>query len=137
MVPNVVLKRIQINEELVKTNYEFLVPNIHHELIYNCWTISDKTEDSESREGRFSNHSRLRLPSHLLWIERRTVGTGAPPILAGIKAKPSHPKYLGLKFTYSEKATKSYEISTVDLSYVAPVKSTVGFRKTLGPSQNI
>ena len=80
MVPNVVLKRIQINEELVKTNYEFLVPNIHHELIYNCWTISDKTEDSESREGRFSNHSRLRLPSHLLWIERRAVGTEAPPL---------------------------------------------------------
>ena len=30
-----------------------------------------------------------------------------------------------LKFIYSEKATKFYEISTVDLFYVAAVKSTV------------
>ena len=30
-----------------------------------------------------------------------------------------------IKFTYSEKATKFYEISTVDLSYVVTVKSTV------------
>ena len=29
-----------------------------------------------------------------------------------------------LKFIYSEKATKFYEISTVDLSYVVPVKFT-------------
>ena len=30
-----------------------------------------------------------------------------------------------VKFIYSEKATKICEISTVDLSYVVPVKSTV------------
>ena len=30
-----------------------------------------------------------------------------------------------LKFIYSEKATKFCEISTVDLSYVVPVKFTV------------
>ena len=30
-----------------------------------------------------------------------------------------------LKFIYSEKATKFCEISTLDLSYVVPVKSTV------------
>ena len=30
-----------------------------------------------------------------------------------------------LKFIYSEKATKCCEISTADLSYVVPVKSTV------------
>ena len=30
-----------------------------------------------------------------------------------------------LKFVFSEKATKFWEISTVDLSYVVPVKSTV------------
>ena len=30
-----------------------------------------------------------------------------------------------LKFIYSEKATKFCEISTVDLSYVVPVKSKV------------
>ena len=30
-----------------------------------------------------------------------------------------------LKFIYSEKATKSYEISTLLLSYVVPVKSEV------------
>ena len=30
-----------------------------------------------------------------------------------------------LKFIYSENATKFYEISTVDMSYVVPVKSTV------------
>ena len=31
---------------------------------------------------------------------------------------------IGLKFIYSEKATKFCEISTVDLSYVVTVKST-------------
>ena len=30
-----------------------------------------------------------------------------------------------LNFIYSEKVTKFWEISTVDLSYVVPVKSTV------------
>ena len=30
-----------------------------------------------------------------------------------------------IKFIYSDKATKFCEISTVDLSYVVPVKSTV------------
>ena len=30
-----------------------------------------------------------------------------------------------LKFMYSEKATKFFEISAVDFSYVVPVKSTV------------
>ena len=30
-----------------------------------------------------------------------------------------------LKFIYSEKATKFYKISIVELSYVVPVKSTV------------
>ena len=30
-----------------------------------------------------------------------------------------------VKFIYSEKATKFCDISTVDLSYVVPVKSTV------------
>jgi hypothetical protein len=30
-----------------------------------------------------------------------------------------------IKFIYSEKATNFFEISTVDLSYVVPVKSTV------------
>ena len=30
-----------------------------------------------------------------------------------------------VKFIYSEKATKFCEISTLDLSYVGPVKSTV------------
>ena len=30
-----------------------------------------------------------------------------------------------LKFIYSEKATKFYEISTVDLSYLVTVKSTM------------
>ena len=33
--------------------------------------------------------------------------------------------YTMLKFIYSEKASKFCEISTVDLSYVVPVKSTV------------
>ena len=42
-------------------------------------------------------------------------------------AKQSHI----LKFIYSEKGTKFCEISTVDLSYVVPVKYTVGI------SQNI
>ena len=36
-----------------------------------------------------------------------------------------HTKRFKLKFIYSEKATKFYEISTVDLSYVETVKSTV------------
>ena len=30
-----------------------------------------------------------------------------------------------IKFIYSEKATKFWEISTVDLSYIVTVKSTV------------
>ena len=34
-----------------------------------------------------------------------------------------------IKFIYSEKATKFCEISTVDLSYVAPIKSTVEILK--------
>ena len=34
-------------------------------------------------------------------------------------------KIFFLKFIYSEKATKFCEISTVDLFYVVPVKSTV------------
>ena len=34
-----------------------------------------------------------------------------------------------LKFIYSEKATKFCEISTVDLSYVVPVKSKVKILK--------
>ena len=34
-------------------------------------------------------------------------------------------KRIELKFIHSEKATKFCEISTVDLSYVVPVKSTV------------
>ena len=34
-------------------------------------------------------------------------------------------KNLILKLTYSEKATKFFEIFTIDLSYVVPVKSTV------------
>ena len=34
-------------------------------------------------------------------------------------------EFLYVKLIYSEKATKFCEISTVDLSYVAPVKSTV------------
>ena len=34
-------------------------------------------------------------------------------------------KFLQLKFLYSEKATNFFEISTVDLSYVVPVKPTV------------
>ena len=33
--------------------------------------------------------------------------------------------FLLIKFLYSEKATKFWEISTVDFSYVVPVKSTV------------
>ena len=35
-----------------------------------------------------------------------------------------------LKFIYSEKATKFCEISTVDLSYVVPVKYTVEIPQT-------
>ena len=35
------------------------------------------------------------------------------------------PKLIYLKFIYFEKATKFCEISTVNLSYVVPVKSTV------------
>ena len=34
-----------------------------------------------------------------------------------------------VKFIYSEKATKVCEISTVDLSYVVPVKSSVEISK--------
>ena len=33
--------------------------------------------------------------------------------------------HLLLKFIYSGKATKFFEISTIDLSYVVPVKSTL------------
>ena len=36
-----------------------------------------------------------------------------------------HDSVAQLKFKYSEKATKFREISTVDLSYVVPVKYTV------------
>ena len=36
-----------------------------------------------------------------------------------------HVTSLSLKFIYSEKTTKFCKISTVDLSYVVPVKSTV------------
>ena len=36
-----------------------------------------------------------------------------------------------VKFIYSEKATKVCEISTVDLSYVVPVKSTVEISQNL------
>ena len=42
-----------------------------------------------------------------------------------------------LKFIYSEKVTKFWEISTLILSYVVPVKGMVGFRKILWPFQNI
>ena len=44
---------------------------------------------------------------------------------------------LKVKFIYSEKATKFCEISTLDLSYVVPVKSTVEIFKILWPFQNI
>jgi hypothetical protein len=37
-----------------------------------------------------------------------------------------------LKFIYSEKATKNFEISTIDLSYVVPVKSSVEISQNLG-----
>ena len=37
---------------------------------------------------------------------------------------------IAIKFIYSEKATKFCEISTVDLSYVVPVKSTVEISQT-------
>ena len=33
--------------------------------------------------------------------------------------------FIYMKFIYSEKATIFFEISTLDLSYVVPVKSTV------------
>ena len=50
-------------------------------------------------------------------------------MLIRIKNKDSFLIYLSnfgpLKFIYCEKATKFCEISTVDLSYVVPVKSTV------------
>ena len=36
-----------------------------------------------------------------------------------------HVREFRVKFIYSEKATKFYKISIVDLSYVVPVKSTV------------
>ena len=43
-----------------------------------------------------------------------------------------------LKFTYSEKATKFCEISTLDLSYVVQIKSMYGGDcENLWPSQNI
>ena len=44
-----------------------------------------------------------------------------PPILVRYLLK--------IKFIYSEKATKICEVSTVDLSYVVPVKSTVEISK--------
>ena len=40
--------------------------------------------------------------------------------------------FVYLKFMYSEKATKFCEISTVDLSYVVPVKSTVEISQNFG-----
>ena len=45
----------------------------------------------------------------------------------GVPGVTWHPQILAdqLKFIYSEKATKLCEISTVDLSYVVPEKSTV------------
>ena len=36
-----------------------------------------------------------------------------------------HVREFRVKFIYSEKATKFYKISIVDLSYVVPFKSTV------------
>ena len=42
-----------------------------------------------------------------------------------------------LKFIYSEKATKFCEMSTVNLSYVVPVKSMMEILQTLWPPQNI
>ena len=42
-----------------------------------------------------------------------------------------------VKFIYSEKATNFFEISTLLLSYVVPVKSKWRFCKILWPSQNI
>ena len=42
-----------------------------------------------------------------------------------------------LKFIYSEKATKFWEISTLLLSYVVPVKSKMETSQILWPSQNI
>ena len=42
-----------------------------------------------------------------------------------------------LKFIYSEKATKFFDISTLLLSYVVPVKSMVEVSEILLPSQNI
>jgi hypothetical protein len=42
-----------------------------------------------------------------------------------------------VKFIYSEKATNFFEISTLLLSYVVPVKSKWRFCKILWPSQNM
>ena len=42
-----------------------------------------------------------------------------------LQLRPFNPIFL--KFIYSEKATKFFKISTVDLSYVVTVKSTVEF----------
>ena len=47
-----------------------------------------------------------------------------------------HNKRFQLKFLYSEKATKFYEISTVDLSYVVTVKSKVEISQNW-PSQKM
>ena len=56
------------------------------------------------------------------WIERLCLrkGRGGRTTWDGWVTVP-----IPLKFIYSEKATKFYEISTVDLSYVVPVKSMV------------
>ena len=45
--------------------------------------------------------------------------------------------YLYVKFIYSEKATKFWEISTLLLAYVVRVKRKVDIRKILWPSENI
>ena len=46
-------------------------------------------------------------------------------LLGGVSQESVVIWLFGLKFIYSEKAKKFCEISTVDLSYVVPVKSTV------------
>ena len=68
------------------------------------------------------------------WIERLCLrkGRGGRTTWDGWVTVP-----IPLKFIYSEKATKFYEISTIDLSYVVPVKSTVEILQNFGPSQNI
>ena len=53
-----------------------------------------------------------------------------------VTCAPTSPKHMPdpltpLKFMYSEKATKFFEISTVDFSYVVPVKSTVEVSQNL------